>query len=355
MKGAIGNHARGIDRRAVVSGAAATALVLATGRARAAADFRYKFATNLPLTHPLNIRLQQAFDRIKKDSNGALELELFPNSQLGGDTDVLSQLRSGGVEFFSLSTVILSTLVPIASISGIGFAMPDYDTVWRAMDGELGTRIRHDIIKADLIAMDRIWDNGFRHITTSSKPIRSPDDLRDVKMRVPVSPLWTSMFRAFGAGPVSINASEIYSALNTKIADGEENPLTPIWSLKLYEVQRYLALTGHMWDGYWVLANHAAWQALPEDLRNMVAWHSIKARSISAPISPASTPACAPSSRRRACSSTTSTRINSANACGKPASTRNGVIATAPSPGACSRSTREISPRAFSSESLPRT
>jgi len=173
MKNAIGKYARGIDRRAVVSGAAA-ALVLATGRARAAADFRYKFATNLPLTHPLNIRLQQAFDRIKKDSNGALELELFPNSQLGGDTDVLSQLRSGGVEFFSLSTVILSTLVPIASISGIGFAMPDYDTVWRAMDGELGTRIRHDIIKADLIAMDRIWDNGFRHITTSRKPTTPP-------------------------------------------------------------------------------------------------------------------------------------------------------------------------------------
>jgi TRAP-type transport system periplasmic protein len=265
--------AKKIDRRTLISGAAAAALSLAGGRARAAADFKYKFATNLPLTHPLNIRLQQAFDRIKRNSNGALEIELFANSQLGGDTDVLSQLRSGAVEFFSLSSVILSTLVPIASISGIGFAMPDYDTVWRAMDGELGSRIRRDIAKADIVAMDRIWDNGFRHITTSNKPIHAPDDLRDVKMRVPVSPLWTSMFRAFGAGPVSINASEIYSALNTKIADGQENPLAPIWSLKLYEVQRYLALTGHMWDGYWLLANRGAWQALPDDLRGMVAWH----------------------------------------------------------------------------------
>jgi tripartite ATP-independent transporter DctP family solute receptor len=272
MKGTIGRDARLINRRAVVSGAAA-ALVLGTGRARAAADFRYKFATNLPLTHPLNIRLQEAFDRIKKDSNGALEIELFANSQLGGDTDVLSQLRSGAVEFFTLSSVILSTLVPIASIGGIGFAMPDYDTVWRAMDGELGNRIRRDIAKANIVAMDRIWDNGFRHITTSSKPVHSPDDLHDIKMRVPVSPLWTSMFRAFGAAPVSINAAEIYSALSTKVADGEENPLTPIWSLKLYEVQRYLALTGHMWDGYWVLANQGAWQALPDDLRTMVAWH----------------------------------------------------------------------------------
>src|SRR5258708_11567492 len=153
MKGAIGNHARGIDRRAVVSGAAATALVLATGRARAEADFRYKFATNLPLTHPLNVRLQQAFDRIKRDSKGVLEIELFANSQLGGDTDVLSQLRSGAVEFFSLSSVILSTLVPIASISGIGFAMPDYDTVWRAMDGELGSRIPPAIPKSAILPM----------------------------------------------------------------------------------------------------------------------------------------------------------------------------------------------------------
>src|SRR5258708_6937737 len=226
MKNAIGKHARGIDRRAVVSGAAG-ALVRATGRAGAAGDFRYKFATNLPLTHPLNIRLQQAFDRIKKDSNGALELELFPNSQLGGDTDVLSQLRSGGVEFFTLSTGILSTLVPVTSICGIGFAMPDYDTVWKAMDGDLGAHMRTEIAKANIVVMDRIWDLGFRHITTRTKPIHTPDDLRDVRMRVPVSALWTSLFRAFGAAPLSINAAEMYSALQTRIADGQENPLTP--------------------------------------------------------------------------------------------------------------------------------
>jgi TRAP-type transport system periplasmic protein len=272
MKLTIGRSSRLMNRRAVVSGTAA-ALVLGAGRTRAAAELRYKFATNVPLTHPLNIRLQEAFDRIRKDSNGTLEIELFANSQLGGDTDVLSQLRSGAVEFFTLSSVILSILVPIASISGIGFAMPDYDTVWRAMDGELGNRIRRDIAKTNIVAMDRIWDNGFRHITTSNKPIHSPDDLHDVKMRVPVSPLWTSMFRAFGAAPVSINAAEIYSALSTKVADGEENPLTPIWNLKLYEVQRYLALTGHMWDGYWLLANQGAWQALPDDLQSMVARH----------------------------------------------------------------------------------
>ena len=262
-----------LPRRSVLAGGAAAAAVFSIGRARAAADFTYKFATNLPVTHPLNVRLQEAFGRIRQDSNGAVELTLFPNNQLGADTDVLNQLRSGAVEFFTLSGVILSTLVPIASISGIGFAMPDYPTVWKALDGDLGAAIRAGIAKANIVAMDRVWDNGFRHITTSTKPIHAPGDLKDVKMRVPVSPLWTSMFQAFGCLPVSINIAEVYSALQTHIADGQENPLAAIWSAKVYEVQKYCALTGHMWDGYWPLANRRAWMALPADLRTIVAKH----------------------------------------------------------------------------------
>jgi TRAP-type transport system periplasmic protein len=265
--------ARRLNRRTVLLGATASATAFSIGRARGAGDFSYKFATNVPLTHPLNIRLLEAFDRITRDSNGALKIALYPNSQLGGDTDVLSQLRSGGVEFFTLSTGILSTLVPVTSICGIGFAMPDYDTVWKAMDGDLGAHMRTEIAKANIVVMDRIWDLGFRHITTRTKPIHTPDDLRDVRMRVPVSPLWTSLFRAFGAAPLSINAAEMYSALQTKIADGQENPLTPIRDFKIYEVQKYLALTGHMWDGWWALANRRAWEALPADLRTLTAGH----------------------------------------------------------------------------------
>lgn len=262
-----------LDRRHLLAGTAAAVTVFSIGRARAAADFSYKFATNVPDTHPLNIRLTETCERIRKESNGALDIQLFPNNQLGGDTDVLAQLRSGAVEFFTLSGVILSTLVPVASISGIGFAMPDYDTVWKAMDGELGGMIRGEISKTNILAMDKIWDNGFRHITMGPKPIRTPDDLKEVKMRVPVSPLWTSMFRAFGASPVSVNAAEMYSALQTKIADGQENPLAAIWNTKIYEVQKYLALSGHMWDGYWPLANKRAWGALPRDLQTLAAKH----------------------------------------------------------------------------------
>ena len=111
--------------------------------------------------------------------------------------------------------------------------------------------------------MDKIWDNGFRQITSSSKPINDPDDFKGFKIRVPVSPLWTSMFKAFDAAPASINFSEVYSALQTKIVEGQENPLAIISTAKLYEVQKYCSLTNHMWDGFWFLANRRAWEKIP--------------------------------------------------------------------------------------------
>ena len=117
------------------------------------------------------------------------------------------------------------------------------------------------------------WDNGFRQTTSSTKPINGPDDLKGFKIRVPVSPLWTSMFKAFDAAPASINFSEVYSALQTKIVEGQENPLAIISTAKLYEVQKFCSLTNHMWDGFWFLANRRAWEKLPEDVRAIVAKH----------------------------------------------------------------------------------
>lgn len=263
-----------MTRRRLLAGGGLT-LFVSTAAQRIAraqqAQWVYKYANNLPETHPMNIRAREMAAAIKQETNGRFDLQIFPNSQLGSDTDTLSQIRSGGVEFFTLSGLILSTLVPAASINGMGFAFPDYDTVWKAMDGDLGAYIRAQIAKANLIAMDKIWDNGFRQTTTSTKPVQTPDDFRGMKLRVPVSPLWTSMFKALDASPASINFNEVYSALQTKIVDGQENPLAIISTAKLYEVQKYCSLTNHMWDGFWFLANRRAWEALPDDVRGIVA------------------------------------------------------------------------------------
>ena len=264
-----------LSRRALLKAGAAGALVggvCAPFVARAqSAEFSYKYANNLPVSHPMNVRATEMAEAIKQQTNGRVEIKIFPSSQLGGDTDMLSQLRSGGVEFFTLSPLILSTLVPNASVSGIGFAFPDYDTVWKAMDGDLGAYVRGQIAKAGLVAMDKIWDNGFRQITTSTKPIATAEDLKGLKIRVPVSPLWTSMFKAFESSPASINFAEVYTALQTKVVDAQENPLAIIATAKLYEVQKYCSLTNHMWDGFWFLANRRSWEALPADLRTIVA------------------------------------------------------------------------------------
>jgi TRAP-type transport system periplasmic protein len=214
------------------------------------AEFTYKYANNAPDTHPINVRAREMSAAIKAETHGRFDLQVFPNNQLGSDTDMLSQLRSGGIEFFTLSGLILATLVPAASINGIGFAFPDYDTVWKAMDGDLGAHVRGEIAKANLVPMDKIWDNGFRQTTSSTRAINGPDDYKGFKIRVPVSPLWTSMFRAFDASPASINFSEVYSALQTRIVEGQENPLALISTAKLYEVQKYCSLTNHMWDGF---------------------------------------------------------------------------------------------------------
>jgi len=263
-----------ISRRTLLQVTAAASAIgtFHIGRANAqAAEFTYKYANNLPVAHPMNARANEAVAKIKEETKGRVDIQIFPNNQLGSDTDMLNQVRSGGVEFFTLSPLILSTLVANASLSGIGFAFPNYDAVWQAMDGELGAYVRGQISKANLVVMDKIWDNGFRQITSSKGPVNSPDDLKGFKIRVPVSPLWTSMFTAFQSAPASINFAEVYTALQTKVVDGQENPLAIIATAKLFEVQKYLSLTNHMWDGFWFLANRRAWERLPEDLRAIVA------------------------------------------------------------------------------------
>ncbi|UHL63426.1 TRAP transporter substrate-binding protein [Paralcaligenes sp. KSB-10] len=255
------------------AGAGAAIIAAPLQSVMAATTYRYKYANNLPVTHPMNVRAKEMAKKIEEETKGRFKLQIFPSSQLGSDTETLNQLRAGAVEFFTLSGLILSTLVPAAAISGIGFAFPSYDSVWKAMDGDLGSYIRGEIGKSGLVVMDKIWDNGFRQVTTSNKPIVTPDDFKDLKIRVPVSPLWTSMFKALKSAPTSINFNEVYSALQTKVVDAQENPLAIIQTAKLFEVQKYCSLTNHMWDGFWFLGNHDAWNRLPKDIQAIVAKH----------------------------------------------------------------------------------
>ncbi|AKM29718.1 ABC transporter substrate-binding protein [Pandoraea faecigallinarum] len=262
-----------MDRRHFIKVVAATSAAAATGLYQTqahAAEFTLKFANNLPVSHPMNIRAKEMAQKIAEQSKGRVDFQIYPNNQLGSDSDMLSQIRSGAIDYFTLSPLILGTLVPAAQISGVGFAFKDYSQVWAAMDGDLGKHVRGQIAKTTVFAFDKIWENGYRQITTSSRPINSPADLKGLKIRVPTSPLWTSMFRAFDSSPTSINFAEVYSALQTHIVEAQENPLALLTTAKLYEVQKYVSMTNHMWDGFWFLANKQKWDKLPKDLQDIV-------------------------------------------------------------------------------------
>ncbi|SFB83561.1 tripartite ATP-independent transporter solute receptor, DctP family [Polaromonas sp. OV174] len=263
-----------VTRRSVLrslSAVPAAGIAAALPSMARAAEFSYKYGNNLPVTHPLNIRAQEAADRILKETKGRVEIKIFPNNQLGGDTDMLAQVRSGGIEFFTPSALVIATLVPVAAINAVGFAFSDYNQVWNAMDGKLGAHVRAAIGKMRLYAFDKMWDNGFRQTTSSKAAVTSAKDLDGLKIRVPVSPLSISMFKGLGAAPASLQFSEVYSSLQTKIVDAQENPLPIIQVAKLYEVQKFCSLTNHIWDGYWFIANGKAWDRLPADLKTIVA------------------------------------------------------------------------------------
>jgi tripartite ATP-independent transporter DctP family solute receptor len=234
---------------------------------------KLKLGNDLPATHSVNVRLKEAVDAIAAETGGKVAIGLFPNNQLGSDSDMMSQLRSGALEMATMPGTVLSTLIPTASLTGVGFAFTGYDKVWAAMDGGVGDFVRGNIEKAGLHAFDTVWDNGFRQITASTRPINAPDDLKGFKIRVPVVPLWVQMFTALGASPVSIPLNEAYSALQTKVADGQENPLALIDTAKFYEVQKYCSLTNHAWDGFWLLANARSWKNVPADVQQVMAKH----------------------------------------------------------------------------------
>ena len=260
-----------MTRRAALVGGGIAPFV---GRRAQAAEFSYKWATDLESKAPGVIRAKEATDAIREKSGGRLDIRVFPDSQLGNGPEMLSQVRSGGIEFFPVSDAVGSTLVPASSISAVGFAFQDSEHVWKAMDGSLGAYVRAQYDKTrGLTIFEKIWENGFRQITSGSRVIGNPDDLKGFKIRVPPSPLYTSMFAALGASPTAIPFTELYTALQTRLVDGQENPLGQIKAGRIFEVQKYCALTNHMWSGFWIVANRRAWERLPADLRALASEH----------------------------------------------------------------------------------
>src|SRR6202163_2699106 len=254
----------------LTSSAAAFATVAIVRSPAAAAEFTGKAGTNQPVDHPLSVAMKDLWDAVRKETGGRLDVSVFPNNQLGGDTAMLQQLRAGALQVMTLDGGILEAVVPVAAIQSVGYAFTDSAQAFRAFDGKLGDAVRKEIGTKGIHAFDKIWENGMRQITTSSKPIQKADDLAGFKIRTPNSRMALDVFKSLGASPTPLNFSELYTALQTKVVDGQENPLANIEFARFYEVQKNLSLSSHMWGGYWLLAEASWFNKLPPDVQAIV-------------------------------------------------------------------------------------
>ena len=183
---------------------------------------------------------------IKQKTGGRYEVNVAHSSQLGNDGAMLTALRAGTMGFSANGQGPTSVLVPEYSALGLPFLFATNEKAWKLLDGPIGKELAERTAAKGMIVLG-YWDNGIRHITNSKRPIRTPADMKGLRFRTPADPMTTSIMQALGASAQELKFSEVYAALKQGEVDGQENPLSNVASAKLYEVQKYLSLSGHMY------------------------------------------------------------------------------------------------------------
>ena len=217
--------------------------------------------------------LVELWDEVRAASDGALDIAVHARNAgiAGSDPAALQMLVAGELEFMTLMGGILARVVPAAELQGLPFAFTGHAQVHAAMRGPFGDYLREEMAAKGIIAFrDGTLENGFRHIASIDRPVRSAADLAGYRMRVPDGRMFVDAFRALGATPVVVNISGLYAALRDHTVDGQENPLAVIEVNRLYEVSHYVSLTGHMWSGFNLIGNLGFWRRLPEELQDVV-------------------------------------------------------------------------------------
>jgi tripartite ATP-independent transporter DctP family solute receptor len=231
--------------------------------------FHYRLGLNQPSGSPTVRRITETAEAIRQESGGDLLIEVFPESRLGPDPKMFADLRQNALEFF-VAGATLGEVAPTSALPLLPFAFKDSKAVFAALDGALGDQIRSELAQSGLHAFPRCLQNGFHHLTTSTRPIRTAEDFAGLKIRSPGGEIARDFFEAFGAEAGYVPFNQMYDALKARSFDGQSDPLGVVLSLKLYEVQTYLSLTAHWWSGFTLLANGAAWRTLPREIQEIV-------------------------------------------------------------------------------------
>jgi tripartite ATP-independent transporter DctP family solute receptor len=223
--------------------------------------------TKLTLGHgaaPGNPRNEAAVkfaEIVKARTSGRIEIQVAHSAQLGDDAAMVTALRSGTLDLSANSQGAVAAVVPEYAALGMPFLFSDVSKAWEVMDGPVGKALAEKSAAKGMIVLG-FWDNGIRHMTDSKRPIRLPADLKGLKMRTPPDAVTVDIMQALGADAQQIKFSELYVALQQGVVDGQENPLTNIASAKLYEVQKYLSLTGHKYESTPFLMSKRSWERL---------------------------------------------------------------------------------------------
>ena len=201
---------------------------------------------------------------VEKHTNGAIIVELYPNGQLGGDRQVIEAVGLGTIHMTIPAVAVLSGFDPRFQVFDLPFLFNSRQEVYRALDGELGSKL-NDLLPPLGIKNLAYAENGFRMITNNRGPVTKPADLKGLKIRTMENPIHMATFKALGANPTPMSFGELYTALQQKTVDAEENPIPLIYTSKFYEVQKYCSLSGHVYAATALLVNDAWFSGLSKE------------------------------------------------------------------------------------------
>ena len=244
----------------------AAAMVLALVGSVSAAPIKIRFShvvsPNTPKGQAADMFAKLANERLK----GKVEVQIFPNSQLYTDKKVLDALSTGSVEMAAPSTAKFTSWVPQLQLFDLPFLFKNSKVLYATMDGEVGKKMFKLLGKKKLLGLT-MWDNGFKQIGNNIHEIKKPSDMAGLKYRIMSSKVLEAQFKAVGGNPLVMPFSEVYSALEQGVIDGQENTWSNMYSKKFFEVQKFITATDHGYLGYMVVTNQQFWNHLPKDVR----------------------------------------------------------------------------------------
>jgi tripartite ATP-independent transporter DctP family solute receptor len=248
-----------------------TALLAALLTTGAAAQTVLRFGhANSPgeIAHDL---YKEFADNVTRKSGGQLTVRVFPSEQLGKEVDLLQQLKSGALDISSPSMPTLNSMVPAFEMPSAPFLWRDWKEAETVIRGPAMEPIWNELRdRHNIVPLTKIWYWGWRNFTFGTKEVRRPEDMAGLKVRVPESPIWVEMVRGFGAAPTPIPFGEVYTALQQKTVDGQENPIPTIFSRKFYEVQGVLSMSRHMLQNNTILINKNSMEKLKPELQKLL-------------------------------------------------------------------------------------